>query len=265
MIAGGGTGGHIYPAIAIAREYLARDPERSVVFVGTEKGLEKTIVPKAGFPLEFIDVGGLKGKGGLDLVRNVFRVPKGFVQAWQPRRQAQAQRRPRRRRLLLGTGARSPRNCAASRRSSTRPTPSPASRTASVARFVTAVAVAFEEALPRLKRPDGVVTGNPIRKEFFEADHPATGNAATRQRLLIFGGSQGSRILNETMTGALLFLARLKDSLDDRSPDRTERARESAEGVSRLRVRERARRPVSRSDRRRDRPRPISSSAAPAR
>ena len=64
MIAGGGTGGHIYPAIAIAQEWQARDATRHVIFVGTERGLEKTIVPKAGFPLEFISVGGLKGKGG---------------------------------------------------------------------------------------------------------------------------------------------------------------------------------------------------------
>ena len=68
MIAGGGTGGHIYPAIAIAREFLAFIPNRSVVFVGTERGLEKTIVPKAGFPLEFISAGGLKGKGPIELV-----------------------------------------------------------------------------------------------------------------------------------------------------------------------------------------------------
>ncbi|MGZ7040594.1 MAG: glycosyltransferase, partial [Thermoanaerobaculia bacterium] len=54
MIAGGGTGGHIYPAIAIAREYVGRGAGRKVVFVGTEYGLEKTIVPKAGFPLRFI-------------------------------------------------------------------------------------------------------------------------------------------------------------------------------------------------------------------
>ena len=83
MVAGGGTGGHIYPAIAIAREYIGRDPSRRAIFVGTEKGLEKTIVPKAGFPLELISVGGLKGKGGMDLVRNVARLPLGFVQAWK--------------------------------------------------------------------------------------------------------------------------------------------------------------------------------------
>src|SRR5437016_9446545 len=82
MIGGGGTGGHIYPAIAIAREYVARARDRRVVFVGTERGLEKTIVPKAGFPLEFISVGGLQGKGGLDLIKNLARLPIGFVQAW---------------------------------------------------------------------------------------------------------------------------------------------------------------------------------------
>jgi len=211
MIAGGGTGGHIYPAIAIAREYLARDPQRSVVFVGTEKGLEKTIVPKAGFPLELIDVGGLKGKGGLDLVRNVLRVPKGLVQAFR----LVGKHKPS---VVLGVGGYSSGPVLVAAKLRGVPTiiheanafPGLANR--SVARFVTAVAVAFEEALPRLKRPDGVVTGNPIRAEFFAANRqPPTANQ--KQRLLIFGGSQGSRILNETMAGALLFLSRLKDSL----------------------------------------------------
>ena len=81
MIAGGGTGGHIYPAIAIAQEFLARDAARRVVFVGTERGLEKTIVPKAGFPLELISVGGLKGKGLTETIKSLVRLPVGIVQA----------------------------------------------------------------------------------------------------------------------------------------------------------------------------------------
>ena len=211
MIAGGGTGGHIYPAIAIAREYVARDPERRVVFVGTEKGLEKTIVPKAGFPLELIDVGGLKGKGGLDLVRNVLRVPKGLAQAFR----LVGKHKPS---VVLGVGGYSSGPVLVAAKLRGVPTiiheanafPGLANR--SVARFVTTVAVAFEEALPRLKRPDGVVTGNPIRAEFFTVNRqPPTANQ--KQRLLIFGGSQGSRILNDTMASALLFLSRLKDSL----------------------------------------------------
>lgn len=213
LIAGGGTGGHIYPAIAIAREYLARDASRRVVFVGTAKGLEKVIVPKAGFPLEMIDVGGLKGMGGLDLVRNVFRVPKGFLQAWR----LIGKHRPD---VVLGVGGYSSGPVLVAAKLRGVPTiiheanafPGLANRV--VARFATAVAVAFQEALPRMKRPDGAVTGNPIRKEFFEAARPAQPTTRNSQRVVVFGGSQGSRILNDTMSGALLFLARLKDTLE---------------------------------------------------
>lgn len=213
MIAGGGTGGHIYPAIAIAREYLSRDPGRRAIFVGTEKGLEKTIVPRAGFPLELIDVGGLKGKGGLDLVRNVLRVPKGLIQAWR----VIGRHEPS---VVLGVGGYSSGPVLLAAKLRGVPTiiheanafPGLANR--SVARFVTAVAVAFQDALPRLGRPDGVVTGNPIRNEFFEATRPSKPATRNTQRLLVFGGSQGSRILNDTMIGALLFLARLKDTLE---------------------------------------------------
>jgi len=83
-----------------------------------------------------------------------------------------------------------------------------------LAKFVTAVVVAFADAGPRMKRKDAIVTGNPIRREFFKAATQQPSNSATRKRLLIFGGSQGSHILNETMSGALLFLAHLKDSID---------------------------------------------------
>ena len=211
MIAGGGTGGHIYPAIAIAQEFVAREPNRRAVFVGTQYGLEKNIVPKAGFPLEFISVGGLKGKGGLDLVKNVARLPVGLIQAWR----VVGKHKPG---VVLGVGGYSSGPVLLAAKLRGIPTaiheqnafPGLANRT--LAKFVNAVAVAFPDAAPRMKRPDAVVTGNPIRKEFFEATrHAALG---TRHRLLIFGGSQGSHILNEAMTGALLFLARLKDRLD---------------------------------------------------
>ena len=70
MIAGGGTGGHVFPAIAIAREWLQRGSEREVVLVGTQRGIEMKLVPLAGLPLETLRVAGLKGKGGATLVRN---------------------------------------------------------------------------------------------------------------------------------------------------------------------------------------------------
>src|SRR5437764_4152965 len=168
MVAGGGTGGHIYPAIAIAQEFLSRDPARRVVFVGTEYGLEKTIVPRAGFPLEFISVGGLKGKGPVDLVKNLARLPLGFVQAWR----LIGKHRPA---VALGVGGYSSGPVLLAARLRGVPTmiheqnAFPGLTNRLLPRGVNAVAVAFAEAGPRMKRRDAVVTGNPIRQEFFEA------------------------------------------------------------------------------------------------
>lgn len=227
MIGGGGTGGHIYPAIAIAQEFVARGANRRVVFVGTEYGLEKTIVPKAGFPLEFISVGGLKGKGPVDLIKNFFRLPFGLIQAWR----LVGKHRPS---VALGVGGYSSGPVLMAAKLRGVPTaiheqnafPGVANRAS--AKFVTAVAVAFADAASRLKRADAVITGNPVRKEFFSAggSHAISG----KRRLLIFGGSQGSRILNDAMTGALLFLARMKDQLaivHQTGPKEVERVRDA--------------------------------------
>ena len=77
LIAGGGTGGHVIPAIAIAREWLSRGVDREVVLVGTQRGMEMKLVPQAGLPLETLRVAGLKGKGGMTLVKNLAMVSAG--------------------------------------------------------------------------------------------------------------------------------------------------------------------------------------------
>lgn len=230
MIAGGGTGGHIYPAIAIAQEWMARDAKRRVVFVGTERGLEKTIVPKAGFPLEVISVGGLKGKRIGDTIKNLFRLPIGFAQAFT----IVGKHRPN---VALGVGGYSSGPVLLAAKLRGVPTaihesnafPGLANRI--LARFVTAVAVAFETAARRMKRDDAVVTGNPIRKEFFETrSDPRPQTPGTRKRILIFGGSQGSRAINDAMIGALLFMAPLKGRIDivhQTGPNELEKVRQA--------------------------------------
>src|SRR5262249_41581271 len=83
LIAGGGTGGHVFPAVAIAKEWLSRGAEREVVLVGTQRGIEMKLVPAAGLPLETIRAAGLKGKGGMKLVKNLSMLAPGGVDAFE--------------------------------------------------------------------------------------------------------------------------------------------------------------------------------------
>ena len=79
VIAGGGTGGHLYPGIAVARELLARRPDAEVSFAGTARGIEARVIPREGFALDLIRISGVKGKSFGDLLRGVARVPLGLL------------------------------------------------------------------------------------------------------------------------------------------------------------------------------------------
>src|SRR5918994_2118424 len=82
LIAAGGTGGHIYPGIAVAQEIMRRDASATVRFVGTERGLETRLVPQAGFELSLIDSAGLKNVGAAAQMRGLAMLPKSFLSAW---------------------------------------------------------------------------------------------------------------------------------------------------------------------------------------
>src|SRR5919197_4622837 len=83
VIAGCGTGGHLYPGIAVARELLARRPDAQVSFAGTAKGIEARVVPREGFALDVIRSGGLKGKSAIDRARGAWLIPVGLADAWR--------------------------------------------------------------------------------------------------------------------------------------------------------------------------------------
>src|SRR5437763_12011445 len=83
VIAGGGTGGHLYPGIAVARELLARRPDAEISFAGTAKGIESRVVPRGGFRLDTIRSGGLKGKSIGDRARGAALLPVSLVDAWR--------------------------------------------------------------------------------------------------------------------------------------------------------------------------------------
>jgi UDP-N-acetylglucosamine--N-acetylmuramyl-(pentapeptide) pyrophosphoryl-undecaprenol N-acetylglucosamine transferase len=209
LIAAGGTGGHIYPGIAVAKEIMRRAPGSEVRFVGTAKGLENKLVPQAGFELSLIDSAGLKNVGLIARARGFLVLPKSFFAA---RRLIKAFRPD----AVIGAGGYVSGPVLLTAALLRLPTlvmesnalPGVTNRT--LARFVDKAAVSFDAALPYF-RGKAVVTGNPVRREFFEIE--------TRQRqlgqfsILVFGGSQGARAINEAMISALPELADLKDVL----------------------------------------------------
>ena len=207
LITGGGTGGHVFPALAVAREWLGRG-ERSVVFVGTERGMESRLVPQAGMPLETIRVAGLKGIGGAKLLHNAAMLPAGL---WD------SEKILRRHRFgaALGVGgyASGPMMLVAimHRVPSVvfEPNVEPGFTNRMLAGLATRIAVASEETAARFGHK-AVVTGCPVRQEFFEV--PPKEHRPPFQ-LLITGGSRGALPINRAVIDSLDRLAARRNEL----------------------------------------------------
>ena len=203
MIAAGGTGGHIYPGIAVAKEIARRNRESKVLFVGTARGLETKIVPANGFELSLINSAGLKNVGLLGKLKGLFILPKSFFEArriiksFQPDVVVGAGGYVSGPVLLMASLMRTPTLVMDSNAL-------PGFTNRRLAPFVTKAALTFEEALPYFGEK-GIVTGNPVRKEFFDI---APKSRSEKANLLIFGGSQGARAINNAMADALKDLPR---------------------------------------------------------
>ena len=204
LIAGGGTGGHVIPALAIARELRDRHGAE-VRFVGTARGLETRLVPEAGFELELIQVGQLKNVSVATRVRTLFDLPLGLTRCVGLLRSFRPD-------VVIGVGgyASGPAMAAAILlRVPTlafEPNAVPGLANRLVGRFVSAAAVNFEPTKAYFRK--ATVTGIPVRAEFFAIAPKSEG----ARRLLVFGGSQGARVLNEVMPKiAGLLLERFDD------------------------------------------------------
>jgi UDP-N-acetylglucosamine--N-acetylmuramyl-(pentapeptide) pyrophosphoryl-undecaprenol N-acetylglucosamine transferase len=202
LIAAGGTGGHIYPGIAVAKEVIRRSPQSEVRFVGTARGLETRLVPQAGFELSLIESAGLKNVSVGARVRGLLVLPKSFFAA----RRLIREFRPD---IVVGAGGYVSGPVLLTAALMCTPTlvmesnALPGFTNRRLARFVRRAAVSFEAALPYF-RGKGVVTGNPVRREFFDIRRKS--RDATRFSVLVFGGSQGARAINEAMVAALTHL-----------------------------------------------------------
>ncbi|MBI4469702.1 MAG: undecaprenyldiphospho-muramoylpentapeptide beta-N-acetylglucosaminyltransferase [Acidobacteria bacterium] len=203
LIAAGGTGGHIFPGIAVAREFLRREPDARITFAGTARGMETRVVPDAGFGLELIDVAGLNRVGLAQVARTMMKLPGSFMQAAGILRRLRPD-------VVIGIGgyASGPVLLAASlKRRPTlviEPNALPGLTNRLLAPWVRAAALSFAET-ERFFQGKAVLTGNPVRPEFFSiAPRPEIANL----HVLAVGGSQGSHAINLAMISAVPSLLR---------------------------------------------------------
>ncbi|MBQ2746832.1 MAG: undecaprenyldiphospho-muramoylpentapeptide beta-N-acetylglucosaminyltransferase [Firmicutes bacterium] len=203
ILTGGGTGGHIYPAIAIADKIKEYNPDAEILFVGTQRGLEKTLVPKNGYPIEFITVSGFNRRNLLKNVKTVKDLAKGnreaknIVKSFKPD-------------VVIGTGGYV---CGPMVRAAAKlgvPTyiheqnAFPGLTNKLLEKHVKNVFLAFEEGKEYFKQPEKhIVTGNPVRKVFYEAERMSArkelGIPEDSFVVLSFGGSQGASKINNTV------------------------------------------------------------------
>ncbi|MEO6724973.1 MAG: undecaprenyldiphospho-muramoylpentapeptide beta-N-acetylglucosaminyltransferase [Blastocatellia bacterium] len=211
IIAGGGTGGHVFPGIAIAQEFKRRNSETRILFVGTARGLETKIVPREGFELKLIAVSALKRVSLYKRIRALLMLPRSF---WAVRiliRQIKPD-------VVIGVGGYASGPVVLMAALMGVPTlvaeqnAHPGFTNRVLARFVRATAVTFEEARKYFGEK-AQITGNPVRAEFFDVQPKRHLEAGDVIHIFITGGSQGARAINLTMIAALPSLAEEKDRL----------------------------------------------------
>jgi UDP-N-acetylglucosamine--N-acetylmuramyl-(pentapeptide) pyrophosphoryl-undecaprenol N-acetylglucosamine transferase len=203
LVAGGGTGGHLYPGIAIADEIRTASGGKAV-FVGTARGLETRLVPAAGFPLELVTVSGLKRMGLRGVMRGLMRLPAAFLESARILRR----HRPD---VVLGVGGYASGPLVFTAALLGYPTAIqeqnslPGFTNRVLGRLVKRVFVAFDDAAARFARRKVRFLGNPVRRSFLDRAIAAAPTDEGRA-IVILGGSQGSRAVNELASGMVRVL-----------------------------------------------------------
>lgn len=209
IIAGGGTGGHLFPGIAIAEEFMKRDRSSQVIFVGTKNGIEKDVLPGEGFTLETIMIEGVKGKNILKKIFALLKMPLGIIQSLF----ILVEYRPD---IVIGVGGYA--SFPAVLSSSLLGIPNiiheqnriPGLANKILARIAKKVAVTFKESLNYFSKDKTEITGNPVRKRLINGFKKEVEDD-DRFTIFVFGGSQGASSINLSMIESLEFISKLKE------------------------------------------------------
>lgn len=214
IISGGGTGGHIYPALAIAREVLRREPDSQILYIGTKKGLESDLVPKENIPFAAVEITGFKRSLSFENVKTIWR----FIKATQKAKKLIADFKPD---VVVGTGGYvcGPVVYAAS----TLKIPTliheqnviPGLTNKFLSRYTNRIAVSFSGSAEFFPKDKTMITGNPRATEVVMADG-AKGLRSLqvpsgKKVVLIVGGSRGARAINEAVSEMIPFIGNYPD------------------------------------------------------
>ncbi|MBN2080424.1 MAG: undecaprenyldiphospho-muramoylpentapeptide beta-N-acetylglucosaminyltransferase [Spirochaetes bacterium] len=211
VIAGGGTGGHLFPAVAIAEEILERSQMNEVLFIGTERGLEAKLLPSLGFTLRTITVEGVKGRGPVKMIGSLLKIPRGITQSVSILREFRPD-------IALGVGgyASGPAVMAAHfmgiKTAVAEQNALPGFTNRVLGRFVDRVFITFPDREGQFAAAKTIVTGNPVRRAFIKGikKSPRGGNTFS---ILVFGGSQGARAINRAVVEAMQYLEDMRGRL----------------------------------------------------
>jgi UDP-N-acetylglucosamine--N-acetylmuramyl-(pentapeptide) pyrophosphoryl-undecaprenol N-acetylglucosamine transferase len=208
LLAGGGTGGHVFPAVALADRLRETTPAAEILFVGTRRGLEAKVIPQLGYSLETVDISGWMGKG---LRGKISVAPQLLLSIWQSRRILRTFRPD----VVVGVGGYASAPVLMAARLAGLPVliheqnAWPGLTNRLLSRWADRVCLSFADADCAFHRGRTVLTGNPLRQGMENCPPLPAGDP----RLLVFGGSRGARAINETMVAALPHLTSLQGKL----------------------------------------------------
>jgi UDP-N-acetylglucosamine--N-acetylmuramyl-(pentapeptide) pyrophosphoryl-undecaprenol N-acetylglucosamine transferase len=212
VIAGGGTGGHLYPGIALAKALKKHDKEMDITFVGTKQGIESKVLPQEGFPLKTIKSAGLLGKKGVNQIFSLLKIPIGILQSIA----FLMQKKPG---LVVGVGGYVSGPLVFSAWILRIPiliheqNSIPGATNKLLGKIADKVAVSFNESLKYFPANKTIETGNLIREELAVTKKETSPSPSGKFNVLVLGGSQGAHSINAGMVEAVDVLSEKKNQL----------------------------------------------------
>ena len=216
VIAGGGTGGHVFPAIAIAKELKMKIAHIKITFVGTARGIESKIVPKEGYDIRFIKSEGLVGKNIFRTIKSALKIPVALRDSKRILKELKPE-------LVLGVGGYSSGPVVLCASMMGIPTmiheqnTLPGLTNKLLGKFVDTVAVTYHESIRFFPQEKTYLTGNPVRTEILKGDRGRGCKIFSLKKnlftIFVFGGSLGATRINNAVSEALAYLEPFKDKI----------------------------------------------------